>query len=519
MKLLDTDYPGHKIATQVVADYVARCAICQKNRQGMVDSIQPIVRHLKPEHKRKTIGVDTLTITPTDKFGNTYLFVIVVHFTKLAWGYPSPTKNASALAKALVTFFSLYGVYDTIVSDPGSDLTSDLTNELEKYFGIKHVFSLVNRHESNGVEGTNKQILRHLRALVHEERIVDQWSSPTVLPVVFHIINSHVSSETGISPYAAHFGSDDATYFSMPEGLSEKDQPSEFVRLLNDNIRSLNETSKRFQDELIKERTKDNCPEKQNMYQPGDFVLLKRDTDYPRPTKLSPQYMGPYEVIKQTKNDVKVRHMSGGVVKELHVENLKRYLGDAAQAKEAANIDYDQHEVDRILGYRGNPTRRSEMQFELLFRAGDTLWKYYCKDIYETLYFEEFCMSRPELRRLLTSESVSKAKASAINKAPIISIHTGDSAFMNLRFYGYDKYSTFGLPEHERLIYLVPITFGRHTANGKCITVHDEVLNYSFQAKHQTVIEYCSYRTVDEDKGMRLITLEDLVKWPSLRLH
>jgi hypothetical protein len=106
MRLLDKEHPGHRIPAQVVAEYISTCPICQKNRQDMVDGLEPVVRHLKPDYKRKTIGIDTLTITPVDKFGNQYLIVIVVHFTKLAWGYPAADKTAETLAAAIVTFFS-----------------------------------------------------------------------------------------------------------------------------------------------------------------------------------------------------------------------------------------------------------------------------------------------------------------------------------------------------------------------------------------------------------------------------
>jgi hypothetical protein len=465
------------------------------------------------------IGIDTLTITPADKYGNQYLFVIVVHFTKLAWGYPSPKKDAESLGRALVTFFSLYGMFDTIISDPGSDLTSNLTEELERFYGVQHVFSLVDRHESNGVEGTNKQILRHLRALVQEERIVDQWSSPTVLPVVFYLINSHVSSETGLTPFEAHFGSDEATYFRVPESIPESSKGHEFIRLLNENLKILSQTSKKFQDGLIELRTKNNDPEKQNIFQPGDYVLLRQDKSHSLPTKLSPHYLGPYIVLGQVKNDVTARHLSSGVVKVMHVEDLKRYLGDEKQAKEAANIDYDQYEVDRILGYRGDPSRRSSMEFEILFRAGDTVWKSYCKDVYDTLFFEEFCNSRVELRRLLTTESVSRETMAAINKTPITEFKSGDAGYMNLRFYGYEKYSHFGLPDSDRLEYFVPISFGAYTSRGRCIWIYDEVLEHRFQAKHVTVIDYCSYSEVLESKGMFLITKDLLEKYPNLKYH
>ena len=164
------------------------------------------------------------------------------------------------------------------------------------------------------------------------------------------------------------------------------------------------------------------------MYQPGDFVLLCEDTGRPRRDKLSPHYTGPYMVITQIKNDVSCRHLASGVTSVLHVEKLKRYVGSHAQAKEAANAECDQYDVDCILGYRGDPSRRSDMEFELLFRAGDTLWKRYCKDIYVSVYFEEFCRARPKLRRLLTSESDSKAQTALINKTPITSFQSGDSA-------------------------------------------------------------------------------------------
>jgi hypothetical protein len=130
MKILDNQYPGHKIPVEVVHDYIAQCPTCQKNRSDMVDSIKPIIRHLKPEYQRKTVGVDTLTITPPDIYGNQYLIVFVVLYSKLSWGYPTSNKLAETLAGAICIFFSLYGMFDCIISDPGSDLTSDVISQV-----------------------------------------------------------------------------------------------------------------------------------------------------------------------------------------------------------------------------------------------------------------------------------------------------------------------------------------------------------------------------------------------------
>ena len=62
--------------------------------------------------------------------------------------------------------------------------------------------ALVDRHETNGVEGSNKQIVRHLQTLVRDLRIVDRWSDPIILCLVLFVINDQVNFETGVRPLA-----------------------------------------------------------------------------------------------------------------------------------------------------------------------------------------------------------------------------------------------------------------------------------------------------------------------------
>jgi hypothetical protein len=62
------------------------------------------------------------------------------------------------------------------VSDPGRNIIGRMVHELNDWLGLRHFVSLVDVHESNGVERTNKEIMRHLRALVNDERLRDTWS-------------------------------------------------------------------------------------------------------------------------------------------------------------------------------------------------------------------------------------------------------------------------------------------------------------------------------------------------------
>ena len=110
-------------------------------------------------------------------------------------------------------------------------------------------------------------------------------------------MNSQVSYETGTVPFHAHFGTEDSTYFKLPEPVTEASNTQEFIRLLDENLRVIWELSKKHQTEVKNKRANDSDPNRQNKYQPGDFVLFQRNPLAPAPSKLSLRYMGPYEVL------------------------------------------------------------------------------------------------------------------------------------------------------------------------------------------------------------------------------
>ena len=213
---LNKYFPGHKIPYRVVEEYVSVCPRCQTDRLGMTNNITGLVRHIKPEHQRSRIGADRLTVTPEDEAGHTYLIVLVEHHTKYVSAYPCKEYNALEMAGTSFHHFCTFGIFDEIWSDPGSDLMSEVVSQLNKWFGIRHVVILVNQHESNGVEGTNKQILRHLRALCLDEGLKHRWSHPTVLSLILFTINDEVNYESGVRPFDAKFGSESGTYFRLP---------------------------------------------------------------------------------------------------------------------------------------------------------------------------------------------------------------------------------------------------------------------------------------------------------------
>jgi hypothetical protein len=495
---LNEHFPGHKIPHRVVEEFVQTCPTCQKSRLGMVDSLRPIVRHLKREHVRARIGVDTLTITPVDKHGNQYIIVIVNHFTKFTAGYPAAIKDATSIATALFTYYCTYGVFEEIIFDPGIEFKNEVVDLLHRWLGIRQYFSLVDRHESNGVEGTNKQILRHLRALVDDERVKDRWSDPTVLPIIFYIINSSENSETGTIPFHIHFGSQDATYARLPMDMDPAITANEYLRLLDENLTNLRTVSKEYQDRLILERKEVTPPDLQNMYQKGDFVLFVIDRDKPRPNKLHPLYLGPFEVIQQVKNDVEVRDLIRGNIKTLHVERLKIFHGTRDEAYRLAKIDFDQYDVDEFLAYRGDPTLRTTMEFEIRFMDGSVEWLPWSTDLFETVQYEDFCRKNPPLLPLITRLDETKRMISALNKAPITEVAPGDTVYVNIRYYGEAWYQSLGLPDPYHLQYVMKATYSIWGNRAKTsIWLKCPVFKEEYKLNHYVVKTYGAVRQFD----------------------
>jgi hypothetical protein len=462
--LLNSEFPGHSIPFAIVSEMVASCPTCQKIRLGMILDIPPLVRHLKPPHMRSRIGVDTLTVTPPDKQGNYLIIVVVEHFSKFSTLYPAKDHLATTMASCLFQHFCRFGLFDEIISDPGSDLTAECVVILNKWFGVSKLLSLVDRHESNGVEPTNKKILRHLRALVFDFRNSQDWSDPSVLSLIEHFLNSAVHSETGISPLEAKFGSEDADYYRLPLDLDPQATSSQLLLKLNTNLKTLRASSLRYQQALLLKRTSsDSTP---NYYQPGDFVLHLRSTDNSLPTKLSPKLLGPYIVESHLSNNVTCRNMITDAISVFHVSRLKLFVGDKNSAYAAALRDNNQYEIASILAYRGDPLIRTSMQFEVSFTDHTTIWKYWDLDLFTTIPYENFCRSRSELFPLIFNLSTANAEVSRIKSSPITLVKPGDTVFVDIRSWGSHWYSQLNLPDLDHSIYVVPLIYTKW-ANSK----------------------------------------------------
>ena len=475
--LLNKEWPGHKIPLSTVTDWVTSCPVCQKARLNMTTGVEPPIRHIKPETHRSTIGIDTLKISPQDELGNSYIFVVTNHWSKHTQLYPVKEKSAETMAACLFKYFTTFGLCDQILTDPGSEFDNKLIPSLEAWFGIKHVFSLVGRHQSNGVERTNRKIIDYLRALSMDERVGNRWSHPTVLPWVEYQLNSQVNGETNFSAWQLLFGTAESAYYKLRENGDLEPAEHEYVRELDANLQAVRDFTRKYQAEQALERTTTEAPAIHlNSFEVGDYVLRKVPQDK-RTDKLKPVFRGPYSVLSVNKADYTCRHMATGATSVLHASELGLWLNNQALsadetrkvAREQAMIDYDEYEIVEIVSYRGNPHHRQRVEFLCRWADGDLIWRGFGKDLEATTAFGRFLEKFRECHPLSfrTAEEAAAARREMRN-TPFQDIDLNRDVWIPIRTYSwpddngwYERLPT--LPNKETANYFVKGRVRRYT--------------------------------------------------------
>jgi hypothetical protein len=206
------------------------------------------------------------------------------------------------------------------------------------------------------VERSNRETLRHLRAMMSTAAEASSWSDS--LPLVQRIYNSLPNRSTGIAPARLLYGNavdlDRQLLIQLPEPTESITYEGYLMELMATQT-ALVQASADHQRAVV-DRTLESAPEHPTSYEVGDLVLALPAAKQPR-SKLLPRWLGPMAIVDGVRDLYICQDLNTGNLRNIHVSRLKLYKDDEnVSAANAALWDSEIALVDSIVAHRNGRT-------------------------------------------------------------------------------------------------------------------------------------------------------------------
>ncbi|KAH0710891.1 hypothetical protein KY284_012318 [Solanum tuberosum] len=315
-----------------IAKFVSGCHSCQQVKAehqrpgGLTQDIEI------PTWKWEEINMDFVVGLPNARRGFDSVWVVVDRMTKSAHFLSvKTTYGAEEYAKLYIhELVRLHGIPLSIISDRGAQFTSHFWKSFQRGLGTKVKLSTTFHPQTDGqAERTIQTLEDMLRACVLE--LKGSWDDH--LPLIEFAYNNSYHSSIGMAPFEALYGRrcrSPVGWFEVGEvallGPDLVMDALEKVRMIRERLKTAQSRQKSYAD--VRRRDLE--------FKVGDWVYLKVSpmkgvVRFGKKGKLSPRYVGPYEIIRRVG---KVAYELG-LPKEMelvhpvfHVSMLRKCVGD-----------------------------------------------------------------------------------------------------------------------------------------------------------------------------------------------
>ena len=189
-------------ALQHVAEYCRQCGECQKTTHRRVHRapLIPLPIIDEPFHR---IAMDIVGPLSRSRSGKRYILVVCDYATRYPEAIPLRSIDAECIAEELVTLFSRVGVPSEILTDQGSNFTSQLLTEIYRMLHVHPIRTTPYHPQTDGlVERFNKTLKSMLRKYATKEG--KDWDK--FIPYLLFAYREVPQASTGFSPFELLYG-------------------------------------------------------------------------------------------------------------------------------------------------------------------------------------------------------------------------------------------------------------------------------------------------------------------------
>ena len=315
-----------------VVEFVFRCLICQQVKAehqrpaGLLQSL-PI-----PQWKWEKITMDFVVGLPRCQSGYDAIWVIVDRLTKSA--HFLPMKNSDLIEKLAELYVKeivrLHGTPISIVSYRDPQFTSRFWPSLQRALGTRLHFSTAFHPQTDGhFERTIQTLEDMLRACVLQFK--GSWDRH--LPLMEFAYNNSYQSSIEMAPYEALYGRKRRTPLCWDEVGERKLLGPEIVQVMTDNVKVIIDRLKIAQD---RQKSYADNRRRDLAFQVVNQVFMrispwKGVLRFGNKGKLSPRYMGPYEIVErigEVAYRLRLPPELARIHDVFHVSMLRKYIAD-----------------------------------------------------------------------------------------------------------------------------------------------------------------------------------------------
>jgi hypothetical protein len=241
--------------------------------------------------------------------------------------------------------------------------------------------SLAYSKEENAiVERANKEVLRHLKAILKHPNITN-WSE--VLPFVQRIFNSSIIKSIGVAPAQIVFGNlIDLNRNIIPDQTLTTPMTDNMSEYMADLISKQQSVITIAQETLLK---KDKAHlstnnEEHLSFNVNDWVLVnypKNRFNMSAPTKLQLPWYGPMRIIAKNVDKYEVMDPASGKVDRLHASRMKPFIIEGDTDPEAVALENKNYYMVKAISDHKGPLNKSKIKFKVLWSNDEITWEPY----------------------------------------------------------------------------------------------------------------------------------------------